>query len=160
MDVRTRDEELRIEWLGSRGQKVSGNVDKDSTVSWQDFSVRSDPHRKKFCIYQQSSLSHLECHRSTAQTQNRKQSGLFCTDNGMDMNGVTERSPSWWQQSVNLPLPPSVAQEWAFPTLGQSESESCSVVSDSLWTYGYTVHGILQARILECLAVPFSRGSS
>ena len=111
MDVRTRDEELRIEWLGSRGQKVSGNVDKDSTVSWQDFSVRSDPHRKKFCIYQQSSLSHLECHRSTAQTQNRKQSGLFCTDNGMDMNGVTERSPSWWQQSVNLPLPPSVAQE-------------------------------------------------
>ena len=24
----------------------------------------------------------------------------------------------------------------------------------------YTVHGILQARILECVAVPFSRGSS
>ena len=46
MDVRTRDE-LRIKWLGSRGQKVSGSVDKDSIVSWQDFSVRSDPHRKK-----------------------------------------------------------------------------------------------------------------
>ena len=55
MDVRTRDE-LRIKWLGSRGQKVSGSVDKDSIVSWQDFSVRSDPHRKKSCIYQQSSL--------------------------------------------------------------------------------------------------------
>ena len=25
---------------------------------------------------------------------------------------------------------------------------------------GYTVDGILQARILECIAVPFSRGSS
>ena len=36
------------------------------------------------------------------------------------------------------------------------ENESCSVVSDSF----YTVHGILQARILEWVAVPFSRGSS
>ena len=35
-----------------------------------------------------------------------------------------------------------------------SESESHSVVSDSLWP-----HGILQARILECVAFPFSRGS-
>ena len=24
----------------------------------------------------------------------------------------------------------------------------------------YTVHGILQARILECVAIPFSKGSS
>ena len=42
-----------------------------------------------------------------------------------------------------------------------SESESHSVVSDSLrppWTI--TVHGILQARILGWVAVPFSRGSS
>ena len=37
-----------------------------------------------------------------------------------------------------------------------SESESCSVVSDSF----YVVHGILQARILERVAFPFSRGSS
>jgi len=37
----------------------------------------------------------------------------------------------------------------------KSESESCSVVSDSLQP-----HGILQARILEWVAVPFSRGSS
>ena len=29
------------------------------------------------------------------------------------------------------------------------ESESCSVVSDSLDPVDYTVHGILQARILE-----------
>ena len=41
----------------------------------------------------------------------------------------------------------------------ESESESCSVVSlcDPL---DYTVHGILQARILEWVAFPFSRGSS
>ena len=35
------------------------------------------------------------------------------------------------------------------------ESESCSVVSDSLWP-----HGIAQARTLEWGAFPFSRGSS
>ena len=38
-------------------------------------------------------------------------------------------------------------------------------MSDSLWPYGYSlpsssVHGILQARILEWVAIPFSRKSS
>jgi len=41
---------------------------------------------------------------------------------------------------------------------------SCSVVSDSLRPYDCSppgsVHGILQARILEWVAMPFSRGSS
>ena len=37
------------------------------------------------------------------------------------------------------------------------ESESCSVVSNSLWPHGLCS---LQARILEWLAIPFSRGSS
>ena len=41
-----------------------------------------------------------------------------------------------------------------------AESESCSVKSNSLRPMDYTVHGILQARILEWVAVPFSRGSS
>ena len=44
-----------------------------------------------------------------------------------------------------------------------SESESHSVVSNSLQSHGlymdYTVHGILQARILQWVAFPFSRGS-
>ena len=38
--------------------------------------------------------------------------------------------------------------------------ESHSVVSDSLWLMQCTVCRILQARILEWVAVPFSRGSS
>ena len=39
----------------------------------------------------------------------------------------------------------------------KKESESLSVVSDSLWPHGlYTVHGILQARILEWVDFPFS----
>ena len=37
------------------------------------------------------------------------------------------------------------------------KSESCSVVSDSLWPQ---VHGILQARKLQWVDVPFSKGSS
>ena len=41
------------------------------------------------------------------------------------------------------------------------KSESCSVVSNSLRPHGlYIVHGILQARTLEWVAYPFSRGSS
>ena len=42
---------------------------------------------------------------------------------------------------------------------------SRSVMSDSLWALGYSppgssVHGILQARVLEWVAISFSRGSS
>ena len=39
----------------------------------------------------------------------------------------------------------------------KKKSESLSVMSDSLWPHGLTVHGILQARILEWVAFPFSR---
>ena len=47
----------------------------------------------------------------------------------------------------------------------KSESVSHSIVSDSLWPMdwslpGSSVHGILQARILQWVAIPFSRGSS
>ena len=38
-------------------------------------------------------------------------------------------------------------------------NESCSVVSNSLWPHGI-VHGILQSRTLELVALPLSRGSS
>ena len=40
------------------------------------------------------------------------------------------------------------------------ESESHSAMSDSLRPMRCRVHGILQARMLECVAFPFSRGSS
>ena len=43
---------------------------------------------------------------------------------------------------------------------GQVGRDHRSVVSDSLRPHDYTVHGILQARILEWVAFPFSRGSS
>ena len=37
---------------------------------------------------------------------------------------------------------------------------ACSVVPDSLWPHGSSLHGIFQARILEWVAISFSRGSS
>ena len=52
----------------------------------------------------------------------------------------------------------SVSTVWKW-----SESVSHSVLSDSLWSHGLppgsSVHGILQARILEWVAIPFSRAS-
>ena len=47
----------------------------------------------------------------------------------------------------------------------ESESVIASVMSNSLWPHelqpqGSSVHGIVQARILEWVAIPFSRGSS
>ena len=39
-------------------------------------------------------------------------------------------------------------------------SESCSVMSSCLWPMDCIVHGILQARLLEYVAFPFSKGSS
>ena len=45
-------------------------------------------------------------------------------------------------------------------SLLKSESESHSVMSNSWRPHGYTVHGILKARILEWVAFPFTRGSS
>jgi len=42
----------------------------------------------------------------------------------------------------------------------KSESKSHSVMSHSATPWTYSVHGILQARVLEWVAFPFSRGSS
>ena len=47
-----------------------------------------------------------------------------------------------------------------FRAFEKSESVSLSVMSDSCGLPSSLVHGILQARILEWIATPFSRGSS
>ena len=54
---------------------------------------------------------------------------------------------------------------WNIKKKMQMSSASHSVVSDSLWSQdcsppGSSVHGVLQARILEWIAIPCSRGSS
>ena len=49
---------------------------------------------------------------------------------------------------------PFKARHWK---LKVKVAQSCLTLCDPM---NYTVHGILQARILEWVAVPFSRGSS
>ena len=56
-------------------------------------------------------------------------------------------------------FPPSSMGDWEPPSCLFPESESHSVVSDSCSPLDYTVHGIPQARILEWVDFPFSRGS-
>ena len=78
------------------------------------------------------------------------------------MNGELQSRRAWalkLQNRTGVALVPS----WAIAPL-QSENVSCSV-SDSLRPTdcsppGSSVHGILQARILEWLAFSYSRGSS
>ena len=69
----------------------------------------------------------------------------------------------WWPGIAAVKFSNSIWQttimrEGRLKTIWKSESESCSVVSDSLGVY--TIHRLLQARILECIAFPFSSRSS
>ena len=69
----------------------------------------------------------------------------------------------WW---VDFQMPFYKWKDKAHtPGMAESESVSQSVMSDSLCLWGCSppgssVYGILQARILEWVAIPFSRGSS
>ena len=58
----------------------------------------------------------------------------------------------------SLPIPSSFFSPDWMQMMMKSESESHSVLSNSLWPH--IVYGILQARILEWVAFPFSRVSS
>ena len=39
-------------------------------------------------------------------------------------------------------------------------TQSCPTLCDPVDPTGFSIHGILQTRILEWVAIPFSRGSS
>ena len=47
------------------------------------------------------------------------------------------------------------SQSWWLNTRISTDAQSCLTLCDPM---DYTVHGILQARILECVAIPISRG--
>ena len=84
-------------------------------------------------------------------------SGLSCPSPGvLPSPGIEPRSPALQADSFTTEPPgkPEVGH-----ILYLYWSESCSVVSDSLQPMD-RVHGILQARILEWVAFPFSTGFS
>ena len=93
-------------------------------------------------------------------------SGLPCTppgdllDPGIEPESLTfpaladrffTTSATWKAHSFIIQLQNIWLKNW--------RSESHSVMFDSLWPHGYTVHGILQA-LLEWVVFPFSRGCS
>ena len=73
----------------------------------------------------------------------------FPSPGGLPHPGMEPRSPTL--QADSLPSEPPGKPSWV--KVGQT----CPTLCDSI---DYTVHGILQARILEWVVVPFSRGSS
>ena len=71
--------------------------------------------------------------------------GLFWRGRNQDIQKVLQQRPGSWN------IKRRKERKW-----------SRSVVSDSLWLHkqGFSVHGVFQARILEWVAISFSRGSS
>ena len=63
-------------------------------------------------------------------------------------------SGAFYELSLDLEMPMCSDQEWGSEV---KVAQSCLILCDPM---DYTVHGILQARILGWVAVPFSRGSS
>ena len=71
-----------------------------------------------------------------------------------------------WPHFVDFLTGVPTEVNWALTERGKSVNYISSEVKVAQWCLtlcdpmGYTVHGILQARILEWVAFPFSRGSS
>ena len=71
----------------------------------------------------------------------------------MGMGRLRERGVS---AAEMMGFPAGESKEWLFaPEV--KVAQSCLTLYDPM---NYAVHGILQARILEWVAIPFSRGSS
>ena len=87
---------------------------------------------------------------------------------GLRLGGQTLQSH--WTETISRPRcwTPFIAKNvsWPEPAVVQGLCVSYSVMSDSLRSHGQdplpgsSVHGILQARILEWVAVPSCKGSS
>ena len=79
---------------------------------------------------------------------------------------VNPKCSSTLESSWNYPSPPQIMEKLSstklvlVPKKLESESESRSVVSNSLWPHGLYSSWNIQARLLEWVAFPFSGGSS
>ena len=99
---------------------------------------------------------------------------MDCSPPGSSVHGISQASSLEWFaisffRASSTPrnwtciscIDRQILYHWAIRKWKWKWSESKSLLSDSLPPHGlYTVHGILQARILEWVAFPFSRGSS
>ena len=69
----------------------------------------------------------------------------------------TQQWPQDWQRSVFIPIPKKFSSV-QFSSVAQSCPTLCDPMDCSL--PGFSIHGILQERILEWVTISFSRGSS
>ena len=97
-------------------------------------------------------------------------SAFYTWTSGLNVGGEKTHNQPWDSGSISVCLQIPRRIPWflhplgllgeSFTTSFLSESESRSVVLILCDPINYTVHGILQAKILEWVAIPFSRGSS
>ena len=120
----------------------------------------------------QNTLEHIQGHKIRCKNfmvyryWNHTESILFSLWNYVrnQYQKIFENNPHilkcMWHQLCNVPdsTPIPFISEWQNQDIHLHESESRSVVSDPLWPHG--LYGIIQVRILEWVAIPFSRGSS
>ena len=118
------------------GGSKDGEVDKPARWGTRPRRRPGNRQRKKF---QGQETSSFRCYRRPGGNERWPHWG------NLEVAGVTFRKPFPWRVCVCV----SVAQ--SCPTL--CNSMDCCLP-------GSSVHGILQARILEWVAIPFSRGSS
>ena len=83
----------------------------------------------------------------------RKQIGDWSQKEKWGLTGTKQR---FWMMELHPKLIMVVAI-WMWKKVKVEVVQSCLILCDPM---DYTVHGILQARILEWVAFPFSRGSS
>ena len=87
--------------------------------------------------------------------------GNGCFDNDSVWTSRLQVSPSNFSNKLVSPCHKMISlNSLLLLNLSFWVSESCSVVSNSLWPYRHIVHGILQARILDWVAFLLCRGSS
>ena len=79
-------------------------------------------------------------------------------EEGASQCGQYQRKGPWWHTEVGWVVRQGLRVDKYFHT--QCGKWSHLFMSSFLWPLDYRVHGVLQARILEWVAVPFSRGSS
>ena len=89
-------------------------------------------------------------------------SSLSCREQGFQDQGCSKTFMGAFSAFLFSVTPSSTENDknYSLWLLSYKWSESCSVVSDFVTTIDCTVHGVLQARILQWVAIPFSRGSS
>ena len=96
-------------------------------------------------------LTILQTHQKVKYFWNQPRMSIHLSSVCTSKQSLSGRIPMWEHEYLPIQFKIKLYWKWKW---------NCSVVSDSLQSHGSSVHGIFQARILEWVAISFSRGSS